>query len=335
MNKKQSLFKSRILTATLTFILVGLCFSGPAFSARLVDKVLAIVNDDIITLSELEERKQKLIAEMSRMVNQSELKDRIDEVESQTLQMMIEEILIQQKAEEAGLRVTDAAVNDAIQNVITSNNLGSENQLEEALRSQGMTLSEYKEIVRKQLLIFRFQNSELKPKIRILDEEVRAAYDKNLDILKSPIKYHIQHILMQVADESVRAKVLREAQNVYKKLLSGDGFCELAEQYSDDPTGESCGDLGILSTQEMLPEFVTAVESLSKDSTITKPFLTKYGYHLVKVVEKTGGEPLSYSKVEEEIRDQLYQEKFIKKRAEWLEELKKTNYIKIIGEEND
>jgi len=326
---------NKIIQASLVCLVFSWSLIPGNLSARLVDRVLAIVNDEIVTLSELEERKQKLISEITRMVNPRELEKRIDEVEAQTLQMMLEEILILQKAEEAGMKISEGAINNAIGNVIHSNNLGGLEELETALRGQGLSLHEYKEVVRKQMLIYRFQNSELKSQIRIIDDEVKAAYEQNLDILKTPITFHIQHILFQISPETSKDNTLDEAQIVYKKLDSGFDFCQAAKDYSDDPTGESCGDLGILTTQEMLPEFIEAVEKLSDDSSYTKPFLTKYGYHIVNIVEKTGGEPLPFDKVEAEIREQLYQEKFIKKRGEWLEELKKTNYIKIIGEKDE
>ncbi|MFC1851910.1 peptidylprolyl isomerase [candidate division CSSED10-310 bacterium] len=324
--------REKILLICMSLILSSLIFSNYGeIEATQMDKVLAVVNDEIITLSELEERKQRLIAEMSRMVNPDDLQLRIDQVESQALQMMIEEILISQKAEELGVNIDQAAIDDALQNVVNSNNLENISALEVALKNEGMSLEEYKKVIERQLKIFRVQSYEVKSKVRIIEDELKAFYDEHLEEFKNAVRFHIRHILIAEDNTSVEASARGKADMIYEQLRAGEDFCQLAARYSDDPTGSSCGDLGTLEENLVLPEFLEILKPMSAGA-FSQPFKSKFGYHIVQLVSREGDNAIPFEEMKDKIKEQLFQEKFHLKRLEWIQELKKASYIKIIGQ---
>ncbi|MBN2383469.1 peptidylprolyl isomerase [bacterium] len=316
----------------LTGLIIWLGLIPGLLLAKEIDRVLAVVNDEIITLSELEDRKQKLIAEMTHMVNPGELNAKIEEVEEQTLQMMIEEMLILQKANEMGLEIDEQAVNNALDNVMSANKLTSREELDQALRTEGMSLEEYTDLIKNQLKIFRVQNYEIKSKVRIIESELQDFYQAHPDFYIEKKQYHVRHILVQITSLRSDAETRQQAELIYQKLEDGLDFCTLAQELSDDPTGQDCGDLGTIEENALLPEFVTTLASL-KPSQYSRPFQTRFGYHIVQLIEIIGGAQLPFEEVKDQIKDNLFEQKFFIKRAEWLEELKKTNFIKIIDQQ--
>lgn len=302
-------------------------------AAATIDRVLAIVNEQIITLSELEERKQKLIKEMSRMVNPGELQDRISEVETQTLEMMIEEILMAQRADELGVKVDDDSIAEAIQNVMELNKLTSEEELERALQTEGLSLAEYKTIIAQQMKIFRVQNYEIKAKTRLIDGEVREYYDENRELFMQPRVFTLRQVLFLKPETGITEELRMKVRDVFSQLNAGADFCEMVSRHSDDTvTRESCGDLGEVQEKNLLPQFIEAIGDAKKDS-LLPPFETENAFHIVSIVDISGGTPKEYEQVAAEIREFLFHDKFLKKRQEWINDLKKNSYIKIIGQE--
>jgi len=313
----------------LLMLIVGLGPGKMVLSAAEIDRVLAVVNDEIITLSELEDRKQKLIAEMTRLVNSAELQQKIDQVEEQTLSMMIEEMLILQKANEMGITIDEEAIDEALASVMSANKLETQEELEQALNSEGMTIADYKGMVEKQLKIYRLQSYEIKSKVRIIESEIKDYYTQNPEQFVARKRYHIRHIMLQITSLRPEEETRDRAEMIYNRLVAGADFCELAGEFSDDPTGKECGDLGIVDEKNALPEFMEVLSKL-QEGAYSLPFQTRYGYHIVHLLTIEGGGNLPYEKVRDMIRDLLFDQKFSKKREEWLTELKKSNYIKII-----
>lgn len=303
------------------FLLVSLgvfSFSKPSISGEVIDRVVAVVNDDVITLSELKEETQS--------VNQSPGPGG-PQTQDQVLENMIEVKLLEQEAKKLGIQVTEKDVDAAIDGVKAKFNLTDE-QLAEVLKKQNLTLQAFREQWRRQLLANKLIGAQVQGQIAVTEDEIKKYYEENRGKLESSSEVRIAHILIPVASPDDEEQAQKLAQEVAKLAKSGKDFGELAKKYSKDASSaEKGGDLGYFKKGELAEVVEKAIEEAPVGE-IVGPIRSSDGYHIVKVIDKRKSETTSLDKSkEDEIRETLYQQKVENAIKAWLEDVKKTAYI--------
>ena len=295
-------------------------------SAKTVDRIIAKVNESIITQSELEERVfLKMIGLQKAGVEPMPSKE---EVTYDELEQMIEERLLVDAGRKLGMKVNDENVTKAI-NEIKRNNGLNDGDLEKMLQAEFKSMEEYKGKIHDQILISRVVGFEVRKRVTVSKEEIEEYYDQHIKDYWVSEKLQLRHILFLMDDtlleEDKRIKRQR-ARAALKQIRSGADFVVVAKEFSEDISASTGGDLGEMERGKMVPEFEKAAFQL-KEGEVSGLVETPYGLHIIKVDKIIPGETLPLAKVEDSIRNKFMKEKMKVEYQEYMSQLKKNAFI--------
>lgn len=328
MNKPTVAKKAFIPVLILLWLLLG----AAAVCGELVDRIVAIVNDDTITLSELNEALGPYAGQIRESLYESEKKRKmLFKLREDILNRMIDQKLTDQESKRLGVSVHEGEVDKRIEQV-KREHFFTEEELKKAIAAEGYTLEEYREQIKEQMLRIRLINVEVKSKIAITEKEIRDYYEKLKEAYQEKKKYHLRSILIRApfsATADQRADALKRIEAVVNELKAGAAFDELAMRYSEDVTAKEGGDLGLFSLEELSPEFQETVRWM-KEGEISPVLETSQGYQVLMLQEinKSPGKTLKEARIE--IQERLYREVVEEKYKAWLKALRKRSHIKII-----
>jgi peptidyl-prolyl cis-trans isomerase SurA len=297
-----------------------------AHGALLLDKVVATVNDEVITWSELMTVMNLEGKKYLENVSPETRQNRIKELERPFLNNLIEMRLQVQAAGKLGLSVSDSEVDDAIADIKSKFNL-SEEAFMESLRAEKMTMSDYRSRLSDQILIQKVVNTAVKAKIVISDSEIEEYYEAHRDEYSKKDQMKIRQIFFAAPDEdSQRAELEARGEQIFQRIQEGEDFEALAKEFSEDPSSEFGGDLGYISRGSAIKEIEDTADTLEINE-VSMPFWSKAGLHLIKLEDRVKGG--SNPKIMEKIRDRLSQERFESAYHEWMSGLREKAHIDI------
>ncbi len=291
-------------------------------SGKLLNAIVAVVNDEIITLYEVNHEARPIIHE-------SEKKASLDDAERSrirrsVLDALVEKKLVEQKIKELNIKIGEDEIRQAIEDVKRQNNLNQE-ELVKALAGQGLSYDQYKTQLQEQLEKLKLVSMEVRAKIQVGATEIRAYYDANQDKYREEETFHARHIFFKTNEKAPPEEIKRtmtSALFVLAEARSGKDFAELAKQYSTDPAArKDGGDLGSFKKGDMQPELEQAILSL-KPGEVSELVYTPLGFHLIKLEERTKGKLKAFESVKSEIEETLYRKKSEERFSKWAKELK-------------
>ena len=310
-------------------VFFGVLSAAIPAQAKFIEKILAIVNDEIITQTDLEHFRVKLSsgglvddAVLRLADTKALLKDR-----KALVNHLIDERLLDSEVKRKGLSVTVERIEQEIRNITRRNGI-SRNQLKSALKEKGVAFSEYQSFIRTSLERQSLIEKSVSSKIKISDDDVSSYYvnqmgDKNANIFE----YTLAHILFRIKKGEQDAR--KRARLVQDKLKSGSlSFEKLASQFSEDPNFSQGGILGTFKAGEMLPAMEKSVRPL-KVGEATEVIKTRVGLHIVKLIKKTLVPNPAYESKKEEIRGLLFGQAFKKQFRNWLDNKRRDSFIRI------
>jgi peptidyl-prolyl cis-trans isomerase SurA len=313
-----------------TLALAATLFASlPAVAAHVVDRVVAVVNDDIILQSELEQ----LAATEYRGPDPTtaEGKKEWEDTKRKALDHMVDGKLMEQEAKELKLSVTSDEIERAVQQVKDQNHL-DDASFTEALKQQGFTMEAYRKTLRDQILRLKVISTAVRSRVSVGDDEVRSYYQQNARQMQGDRQAHLRQILIAVPDGASEADAeqkKRVAEKVVDLARGGTQFAELAKQYSDDDaTKGSGGDLGFIGKGVMVDALDEAVAAMEAGD-VRGPIRTSRGWVVLQLVERKSGDLRPFDEVKEQLRRQLYDEQVQKAQASWLKELRKKAHVDI------
>lgn len=261
-----------------------------------VDRVVAVVNKDIITQVELRTRVAQATTQLER---QGVQRPSPEVLERQVLERLIIERIQRQLAEESSLRADEATLSRAIARIASTNNM-SEDALRSRLEADGVTWERFREQIRSEILVTRLREREVDSQVVVTEAEVDNFIATNPDAFSGQ-EFMLAHILLR-APESPRqediARLGRRAEEVMAKLAAGEDFGRLAATYSDAPDAMNGGQIG-WRTQERLPAlFADALRDLRRGE-VSPVIRSAAGLHIVKFVDVRGGELAGPTEVEQ------------------------------------
>jgi len=259
---------------------------------ELLDKVAAVVNDSIVTESEVTEQITMITA---RLEEQKTQMPPADVIRRQVLDRLIIQEIQLQRAERLGMKVSDEQLNAAIGDIARRNNLQLA-QLPDALRAQGIDYQSYRENVRKEITLTGLRQREVLGRINVTPRELDQFLERLKKLPSETSEYNISHILIAVPQDANQAQVdelERRANEVYERASGAEDFSRLAVAYSNSQTALEGGALGWRKGPE-LPTFLAELVVGLKSGEISKPMRTPNGFHLVKLNEmrSTEGDPV-------------------------------------------
>jgi peptidyl-prolyl cis-trans isomerase SurA len=312
-------------------LIVSLFFLFPIYlRGEVKERIVALVNNEVITLSELEETVKPLYDQVRQTSTPAEREEKLKKVREEVLDHLVDSKLLDQEIKKRKIEVPDRDVDGAIAEVLKSTNL-SENDLKKVIAREGMTYSAYRQKIREELGKMRLVSREIKSKIVIEEETLRKSYQENLDKFTDPLEVKIQHIffpLPQNGSQEEAAVVRNEARSILERARKGEDFTELAKKYSRAPEASEGGVLGYFKHKELMPELEEVGFKL-KVGEISDLVSSPMGFHILRVLERKGGEPRPFAEVQNKIRDEMIQVEAEKKYIEWMKDLKSKAYIQI------
>ena len=290
---------------------------------RVVDRVVAVVNDDIITLSEFEAATVSAGAPSEDGTTaRTKTKTKKAELMSRVIDDLIERLLMKQASDSAGIEVSEAEIDNAIADVTETNNLTRE-QLLFALAESGLGYEQYRDKLREDIRQAKFIRMAFRSRINIPDEDAQEYYTQNIRDFYSPPTVRLGVIFL--AEDAGSAKRLAV---VTEELREGVEFAEVAARYSDGGTAAKGGDLGYLKPEELDPAIRSLVERLQPGQ-VSPPIKTRNGTNIFQLVEIREGSPIPLKDVINVVRDRLYKEIIAENYELWLEETRKVSHIEV------
>ena len=317
----------KLTKATLILsLLLPLVFGPLSIHARVLDKVAAKVNSEIITLSVIEERaeilRQKYVGAPISISEQDLLKE--------ALNMVIEESLQIQEGKKLGFVIDEDAVDAAMEEVIKKNDL-ADGLLQEMLKREGRTLKSYKSHIRDQIMVSKITRFEIGNRVKVSEKSIIKYYKENQKEFWQEGKVKARHILFiaeRGSSEKIRREKLQQAKKILLKLRKGNDFAKLAMKYSEDISASNGGDVGFVGRGKMVPEFEEAVFNL-KPGQVSDIVKTEYGYHIIKVEEVLPGKTLTLKDVKNRIHQILTMQMQKQVYDVWMNELKNSAFIEV------
>jgi len=294
--------------------------SGP--STQVIEQVLVKVNGDIITKSELEERQITALRQRNLdpdvLKNDDQLKKAIADVTPQILVSAIDEMLLIQLGREKGLHLSDEQFNKWLSAMLKEQNLEDDKRFQEALKQEGMTMSDIRRNVERQFLVQQVQSEEFGGKLQITEEEARQYYLAHQKEFVEPSTVTLREILIDVptATQNGRAQInvgqddeaKKKADAIRARLSGGEDFAKVAAETSASASKANGGLIGPIAVSELSPDLQKLVAGM-KPGDVSEPLRTNRGYQLLKLDTLKESATRQFDAVRDLVADRVYQER--------------------------
>jgi peptidyl-prolyl cis-trans isomerase SurA len=311
----------RALGRMLSIALFCALFLPTLARAEVIDRVVAVVNDSIVTLSELNAAAALAAQELGE-----DGRDEMETIEakSKLLDGIIEQKLVKQAADRAGIDVSEIEIDNAVEEVKGTNGFTQE-ALVVALARSGLTYKEYRSQIKEQLREVKFVDRAFRSKVSLEREDIEEYYKQNVEKFIGPAAIRIRMIVLSGEDKAAQSERLGA---VLRELRAGHDFSDLARQYSDGPNAADGGDLGFVPVGDLDPAVAEAASELSP-SEVSRPIASESGISIFQLVENRASEPLPLEAVESRIRKTLYDRAVDENFENWLRDVRRVAHIEV------
>ncbi len=312
----------RLLAAILA--MGGICL---LFGQEVVEAIVAVVNDEIITLSDYKRQHDLLYQQLRAQSQGEDFEPQFEAFKKRLLDDMIVGILLLQRAKEMDIDVTEQ-LNMYIDSIKEENGFESEGQLRAAFQQQGVNFERWRQETRDRLLRDSVIYTEVGRGIVIDDGEIFTYYRQNPEEFTQPPEFRIKGIFVS-AEGRGEDETRERRKEIVAKLDMGEDFAAVAAEYSEGPEKDNQGDMGSYKEGELLGDFEKELKKMEAGQ-ITPWIRIETGWYLLRLEEKTESRLLEFDEVRDEIQEKIYMERSEAGRQEYLEELKEKSFIKIL-----
>ncbi|HTQ07515.1 MAG TPA: peptidylprolyl isomerase [Polyangiaceae bacterium] len=311
--------------------LAAFTLAAPVAHATVIERIVAVVGEHAILLSDLRERAQPFLVQiLSQVPNGAQRNAAISQLYKGLIEKLVDEELEQRAAIQAKVAVTPHEVDEALAKVAAQNNVSVERLFQEARRT-GLDEASYRDELRRQLLQTKLINVRLQGRIRVSDDDLRAAYDKLVVEEREKLAFKVAWVLVATRPGAGAAEMAarRElAERVQKEAAHGD-FAALARRYSDDPsTRDTGGVLPATHVAELAPQLRRVVESLEVGQP-SAVVVVPTGFAVLKLTEREESSLPSFEEAKSELAQRVYLEKMTQARRSWLDNLRRQQHVEV------
>lgn len=310
---------SRLAALALTLSILCLSAASPAPAAEVVDRIVAVVNGQIVTLFELNGNLKPFLERFRGKQLSDDEKRAIAGMRKQLLDKMVEDILITQEVTKMKLTTTDVEVENAVDNFRKKNGL-TKDDFDKQLKLEGLTREEFSESIRKDILKHRLLGFMVRRKVVVSDEEARAFYDAHSGDFTSDKTVALSAILLPSGQDGAALR---------RRIEKGEiGFADAANLYSKGPGVGQGGSLGTLAWADLAEDWRLALSGVPRGG-ITEPFPFRDFTALLRVDELQAGDVRPFEDVKDEIIDRLFQKQVEERYDEFMDKLRSEAVIEI------
>lgn len=316
--------------SAVLLVLVAALAAVP-LGAQIIEQVLVNVNGDILTKTEFEQRQVTLLRQRPELANVTPdspvLRKAVVEVTPQLILEAVDELLLIQRGRELGLALGDEQFNNIVDNIRKSNNIESDEQFQMALKQEGMTMTDLRRALERQMLASEAQRRDVVDKISVTEAEAHAYYDAHKEEFTTPSEVTLREILVEVPVTEKGVNVAQddeakaEAEDVRKRLLAGEPFPRLAAEFSDAPSKANGGLIGPILQNELADALQQQLTQL-KVGDLTEAIRTARGYQILKLETRTETKIRTFEEARADISNKVGSEKMAAERLKYLERLR-------------
>ena len=295
--------------------------------AEVVDRIVAVVEDEIITMGELKEFITATVGAVEWIP-----KEKMGVVQARALDRLIEQKLLQNEVKKRGIGVTQEKVEQGLATI--KERFPSEEEFQLALQAQGLTEEDFRKKIAEEIAVMALIEREVSDRIQIKNKEIEAFYQENKEMFRVPPQVEISQILIRVGEDRWLAEAEEKGAELLKKLGEGADFASLAKEHSEGPTAEIGGKLGLITQGELPPEIEKVIFALEVGE-FSDLVVTPGGVHIFSLDAREEERQKGLAEVKEEIRRTLFTRKMEHRYQEWLDVLKNESYIRIMLEQKE
>jgi peptidyl-prolyl cis-trans isomerase SurA len=299
--------------------------ASAASSAVMLDRIVAVIDKDVITWSELFKQMEFEMRTQLKDLDGSKRLEFLKRYEKDFLERMIDIRLQLLYAEGRNVAASPKDVDASIEEIKRRYGITLE-QFTEAIAQEGFTLKEYRKMMGDQITLVKLSNVEIGSKLIVTDEEIAQYIQKN-NLTTGNVQYRLRQILLPRNIGASDDAMMRAGEELYKKVENGEDFGKLAVRYSKGANAAAGGDMGFIDLGQLDPEMLSKVESL-REGAVTRPFLTSTGLHILQLTQKKGAQ--TQEELKDEARFRIHEEKSEQARKNLLKTLKEKRFIKIM-----
>lgn len=316
----------RISVLFLLFFTAAISLNIRNSDCAVVDKIVAVVNDEVITQREVDALLFSVFTQLSATYEGEELEERLRKARQDAIQQLIDNKLVLSEAKKQKIIVSEEEITELIDE--TKANFASEVEFEEALDSQSLRLIDLKERYKEQVMLKKIIDKIIRKEVSISPGEYISYYQSHPDQFKKPLEVKVGLILIKVNDAKDEKTKLGLAKQILGQLNSGADFAQLAKKYSQGPRALEGGDLGFVKRGHMTQDLDKVIFSLEKGQ-VSDIVNTKLGYNIIKIYDIHPEEIKALDEARPIIEQMLYQKKTKLAVEDWISKLKKNAYISI------
>jgi len=314
----------RFLALTHFFLIAA---TTPSWG-EIVDRVIAVVNDDVITQYELENTVELILKRYEQSIPPGDRERVAAEARKALLDRMIDDLLLRQEAKRLGITVREEEVTLTIQENLKRRKMSIED-LQQALIKEGSSYERYRESTRSDLIKMRIMQREIRPRISVTNEEIGAFYQEHRDEYEGKLRVRLLMIALPLPNNSpvVKEELRLKAQAILQRIRAGEPFEALANEFATGPA-RTGGDIGYVEKGSISPAIEEVAFAL-KPGEISDVIETPQGFYIIRALDRRGGGSLTVKATREDVEERLYRDKMEKKFAEWMVEKRQKAHIEI------
>jgi len=321
-----------LLPAAVLGILAAGCAGDMAFGAEVIDRIVAVVNNDLISLEDLN-RQMKPYMEKIYAMGYPPDKERqmVLKVREDVLNQMIDQKLTDQEIDRYKITASEKEVDAAIERIKQINSFTDET-FRQTLAKEGITYEDYRKRTKEQILRATLVSREIKSKVVITKEDVKAYYEAHPEHYALDEKYHLANVMVKFtdkADAASRIQIQLKLQEILQDLKDGKSIDEVIQLYSSNTVKVMGGDLGTFSASSLDPKIRQALADLQPGQ-YTGVIETDYGPQIFRLMDKVNTAGKTFDDATAQIENKLYKDIVDQKFSKWLEELRSKSYINIM-----
>jgi peptidyl-prolyl cis-trans isomerase SurA len=311
--------------AVLASVALATGVACPALQgAKIVERIIARVNNEIITQRAYEQEQEKLRQQLAQEHSGAELQAQFKEQSKNLLRDLIDQSLMVQKAKDLDINVETDVIKQ-LDDIRKKNNLGTLEDLETEIGKQGLNYEDYKDQIRRNLLMREVIGREVGSRIQLSRDDARKYYEAHKKEFQSPGLVRLGQILVST-EKRKPEEAEKRANDAFAELKAGQRFAEIAKKYSDGPSAEQGGDVGFMKEGSLAPDVAAMVAKLDLNE-FSNPMQTKYGYIILKILERYSSGIPKFEEVEQRVNEVLYDQRMQPDLRDYMKRLRKESYI--------
>jgi peptidyl-prolyl cis-trans isomerase SurA len=303
--------------------------TGSAARAVIIERVVAVVGERPILLSDLQRRSRPFLYRiLASTQNPAQVAAATTEMQRELLNRMIDDRLEEQAADKARLSVSSEEVDNALRNIATQGHISVTDLLSEA-RRQGLDEQAYRDEIRRQVLEGKLVQLRVRGRVRVTDQDARAQYQRYITEVGKQIPVNLQILALRIPPAATPDQV-KQVMNLGNKIVSdvraGADFCKMVAQYSQSPSPQPCGATGLQMPTALLPQIASAIDGVAPGEVSEAIQMQDQAVLIAKVVERRAP---AYDEVKDQMWERAFGESMEHQRKAWLDELRRGVYVDV------